>query len=88
MAGDLVKIAAMWTKKKRDGEKYMKGLPDQQRFEEAVGLLLTGDYELIMFKNKHKQRDNQPDAIIYVAKKQQRGGGGGSGGGGYNDGGY
>lgn len=56
--GELVKIGALWTKKTKDGEMCLTGR--------------MGDAVLLIFKNRFKQEDRQPDYIAYVARPTEK----------------
>jgi len=53
----MISVTGLWLNDKLDGEKYMKGY--------------FGKAEVLIFSNKYKTEDNQPDYILYIAEKQR-----------------
>jgi len=60
--GELVKIGALWTGRTKDGDLCLTGR--------------MGDAVLLVFKNKFKQEEKQPDYIAYVARPSDKKGDG------------
>ena len=61
-AGTLMKnIGAFWLKTSKKGEKYMSG------YVEINGAKV----DLIVFKNKQKREDKQPDYRIFLKEKRE-----------------
>jgi hypothetical protein len=56
--GELVKIGALWRGETKTGDICYTGR--------------MGDAMLLVFKNKFKEQDKQPDFIVYVAKPQKK----------------
>lgn len=54
----LIELAALWLNEAKDGSKYMSG--------KINGL------NVLVFKNKFKEKDNQPDYRIYLAKAEKK----------------
>ena len=54
---DLVEIGGLWLNESKGGEKYFSGS--------------LGSARLIIFKNKFKEADNQPDYRLYVAPRKK-----------------
>lgn len=55
---ELVKIAALWNGITKNDEPFLSGY--------------LGGAKLLIFKNKFKEAENQPDWIAYVANKQPK----------------
>lgn len=62
----MMQLGGLWLNESRGGEKYM------------VGYL--GNLKLLVFKNKYKENDTQPDYIMYVDEKKRTNGDDGDGG--------
>ena len=58
MSEGMVKITGLWENTGKDGSKYLGGT--------------MGVAKVFIFKNNHKQKENDPDYNLYVAKKQER----------------
>ena|SRR3990167_198520 len=57
------KIGALWIRQSKDGQKYMSGqLQD-----------LRGNIPVVVFSNGKKEKENQPDLLVYLSepKKEQ-----------------
>lgn len=54
----MIKVGALWSKKSAKGEEYLNG-----KF---------GDAELKVFPNSYKEKENQPDFIVYLAESKER----------------
>ena len=57
----MIELCGLWLNKKNDGEEYFSGK--------------LGNVKLLVFKNKYKTADNQPDYKICIApveKKQEK----------------
>lgn len=66
MANDqrnLIMLSGLWLNKSQSGEKYMSG---------SMGI----GGKLLMFKNKNKKGDTDPDYYLFLAPKEQRDKGG------------
>lgn len=55
---DLVKIGALWVGADKKGNPQLTGK--------------MGDARLLVLKNNFKERDNQPDYVVYVTKNERR----------------
>lgn len=55
---DLIPLTGLWLNEK-NGEKYFSGT--------------LGNAKVLIFKNKHKEKENQPDYQMYLAPKQREG---------------
>ena len=55
---DLVAIGALWKSKDKDGKTYLSGK--------------MGDARLLVFENKFKEKDSQPDFRVYVTAPRKR----------------
>lgn len=53
--GEMIQISGLWLNESKGGEKYFTGY--------------MGNAKILIFKNKFKEADNQPDYILYVAPK-------------------
>ncbi len=51
----LKKIGALWSKEDKNKKPYLSGTLD-------LGVL--GEVQIMIFQNKHKEEENQPDATI------------------------
>lgn len=72
------KIGALWLREAKGGKKYMSGIIED----------LTGDIQIVVFRNEKKEKDTQPDfQILLSEKKPERrpAGGGDDFMGGFND---
>lgn len=55
---NLIRLGGLWLNESKNGEKYFSG-----------GL---GNGRLLVFRNKHKEKDSDPDYVLYIAPKQQQ----------------
>ena len=60
------RIGALWVRKikngERAGETYLSGVMSD----------LRGDFPIVAFKNKKKEKENQPDYIIMTSEPQEK----------------
>ena len=56
--GDMIKLGGLWENESKDGKKYFSGS--------------LGGAKILIFPNKFKEQDNQPDYQMYVAEKQKQ----------------
>ena len=56
---EMIPITGLWLNESKNGEKYFSGY--------------MGSAKVLIFKNKFKERENQPDYVLYVTAnpKQQ-----------------
>lgn len=59
MASDLIKITGLWQTKDRDGNMVLSGN-------------LNGSARVVIFTNKYKDADNQPDFEMYIGKNEKK----------------
>ncbi len=55
--GEMVKVTGLWENETSRGDKYFSGS--------------IGGAKILIFKNGYKDKDNQPDYILYFANKQR-----------------
>uniref|UniRef100_A0A6H1ZUM1 Uncharacterized protein n=1 Tax=viral metagenome TaxID=1070528 RepID=A0A6H1ZUM1_9ZZZZ len=55
---DMEKVSGLWRKETKDGDPYLAGGNDETVW--------------FVFKNKYKEKPNQPDHILYSAPAQSR----------------
>ena len=56
----MIQITGLWKKYKQDGEEYWTGP--------------FGNCNVMVFNNKYKVNDKQPDLVLYVGKREKKGG--------------
>ena len=64
--GKMIKITGLWKNEDRNGNTYFSGY--------------LGSAKVLIFKNKYKETDKQPDYNMFVAPKKEESGGNGGGG--------
>lgn len=59
------KIGCLWIKKSKDGKQYFSGMLSDMR----------GDFPVVAFRNEKKEKENQPDFLVYVSEpiKEEKG---------------
>ena len=62
----MIKIGAVWSRKKEDGTPYFKGTVDC-----PVGVVLADGLDILLFKNK-SDHENAPDFDVLVAKPRPK----------------
>jgi len=55
------KIGAFWLKKDKNGQSYMAGSLED----------LSGDIKVVLFKNSKKEKENQPDYLLYLSEPKE-----------------
>ncbi len=55
---DLIKLGGLWEGKDKNGNKYFSGG-------------LTYGTKLLVMSNSFKEKENEPDYIVYIAKKEK-----------------
>lgn len=55
---NMINIGGLWLNKSQNGEIYFSGY--------------FGNARLLIFKNGFKEKENQPDYVMYVAKAEKR----------------
>ncbi len=56
------KIGALWLRESKDGtKKYMSGIIED----------LSGDIQIVVFRNDKKEKENQPDYQILLSEKRE-----------------
>ena len=58
MTNDLIPLTGLWKHTSRSGTEYLSGS--------------LGGAKLLVFRNTRKDKDSQPDWLIYIAAKPQR----------------
>lgn len=58
----MIKIAAFWKKVDKKGKQFLSGKVDRQ-FSGGLG----NESGLFLFKNQYKEKEGQPDWILYLA---------------------
>ena len=61
MASDLKRISGLWLKDSKAGGKYMAGKSDEP---------IPAGSKLLIFKNDHKETDDQPDYQLMIATEE------------------
>lgn len=56
------KIGALWAKTSKEGKKYMSGTLED----------LSGDIQIVIFKNDRKEKENYPDFLIYRSEPRSQ----------------
>ena len=57
--GELIKIGGLWEGKDKNGNKYFSGS-------------FTYGTKLLVMSNSFKEKDNEPDYIVYLTKKEKQ----------------
>lgn len=55
----MIEITGLWLKKSENGDTYMVGK--------------MGSAKVLIFKNKFKSKDNQPDYVFYIDENYSKG---------------
>jgi uncharacterized protein (DUF736 family) len=67
-AWDQKELGCLWKKaKKADGEKFLSGILNLKN----VPGFPDKDVEIVVFSNKKKTKDTQPDLRIYISEKRE-----------------
>ncbi len=56
------KLGALWLKSSEKEKQYFSGVLEDMR----------GDIPIVVFINKKKEKDNQPDYIVYLSELQEK----------------
>jgi len=62
MAEDRSDIGALWKKESRDGQKYLSGVV---KLEDGTTV------RIVVFSNRYKKSENQPDFRIYRSREKE-----------------
>lgn len=56
------KIGGLWMRESKDGKKYASGK-----------VLVNGvEVEIVVFSNERKEKETQPDKLIYLSEKKEQ----------------
>jgi len=63
----MVEIAAFWRRTSKNGKKYLAGTMKTEDIPETFGEKV----KVVMFDNKSKEKENQPDFYLYLSNNNQ-----------------
>lgn len=63
----MVEIAAFWRRTSKNGKRYLAGTMKTEDIPETFGEKV----KVIMFDNKSKEKENQPDFYLYLSNNNQ-----------------
>ena len=63
----MVEVAAFWRRTSKNGKKYLAGTMKTENIPETFGEKV----KVVMFDNKSKEKENQPDFYLYLSNANQ-----------------